>query len=157
MPLNLPPFQKMWDNYPNTTNTKDVIDLIFAGKRNYNWIASNVYNTCALRLSRALNYSGDPVRKEPGLNVLRGKDDKWYAYRVREMHEYLEKRYGPPPISDNSSSPSSRRAAVTGKKGIILFCIKGWADATGHIDIWDGGTVKYSEYFADAYEVLLWT
>jgi hypothetical protein len=26
-----------------------------------------------------------------------------------------------------------------GRKGVIMFNVKGWDDATGHFDLWDGG------------------
>ena len=28
---------------------------------------------------------------------------------------------------------------INGKKGIVVFEVKGWANATGHFTLWDGG------------------
>ncbi len=156
MAKKLPPFQKMWDNYPKSSS-KDVIDLIFAGKHNYKWIKKNIKNTCTIRLSRALNYSGDPIMKTTIMSVLLGNDNKWYGYRVREMRSYLESRYGSPIVSDESSSAVARRSAVSGKQGIIIFRVRGWEDATEHTDIWNRGTVRYKDYFTKAYQVQLWS
>lgn len=44
-----------------------------------------------------------------------------------------------------------------GKKGVIAFVVKGWDDATGHFDIWDGSSCKYKcDYFKQAERVDLW-
>ena len=157
MRKGLPSWSKLWLNYPNEANIAKVIETIFAGKKNYNWIRNNIHNTCAIRLSRALNLAGDPVNKTPGLHVLLGNDSKWYAYRVSEMENYLEQTYGSPRISKESMNPKELREAVKDKAGIIIFKVKGWADATGHVDLWDAGIIRHKEYFHVSYKVLLWT
>ena len=45
---------------------------------------------------------------------------------------------------------------LKGKKGIIIFEIKGWSDATGHADLWDGGKVVRDDYGVKAHNILFW-
>ena len=48
------------------------------------------------------------------------------------------------------------RAKVAGKRGIILFVVKGWSNATGHFALWDGEKALEGEYFDKASDVFLW-
>jgi len=152
----LPSWSQLWNNYPNESNPRIVIDSIFANKHNYNWIKNNIQNICTIRLSRAFNATGDPIKKIPGLSILIGNDKKRYAYRVSEITRYLENIYGPPTVSKESEEPEALRKAVQGKRGIIIFKVKGWEEATGHADLWDGAHARYREYFHKAHKVLLW-
>lgn len=34
-----------------------------------------------------------------------------------------------------------------GSKGIILFEVSGWGDATGHFTLWNGSKVAHGDYF----------
>ena len=47
------------------------------------------------------------------------------------------------------------------KRELFFFRVSGWNDAAGHFDIWNGHSVKNSEYFnpsgnASLYEIDLW-
>ncbi|MEE9269930.1 MAG: type VI secretion system amidase effector protein Tae4 [Candidatus Krumholzibacteria bacterium] len=152
MPRPLPSFQKMWKHYPDEKDPVKVKKLI-GGKVNYPWIT----NTCTIRLSRAFNYAGDPIRKGyAGLNAVSGADRKWYAFRVRELEKYLRAMYGDPQVEEVAGDANKLRAAVKGYRGVIQFNVRGWSDATGHLDIWDGTKVRFSEYFSQADGVNLW-
>jgi hypothetical protein len=117
--------------------------------------ASWITNTCAIRLSRTLNYSNSPVPHGfAGLNTVSGADGRWYGFRVTEMRRYLEGHYGRPTVTADGGEVG--RSAVAGKRGIIAFAVTGWSDATGHLDLWDGAMCKHAEYFAVAKQVCLW-
>eukprot|EP01147_Barroeca_monosierra_P002333 gene2333-8058_t len=151
MPKPLPPFKKMWQNFPAGSSEQVKNDI--GGRVDAAWIG----NTCSIRLSRALNYSGHPiVRDRAGLNTVSGADAKWYGYRVREMEKYLRATYGKPDIEVSAKGTSDLRAAVLGHRGVIMFDVSGWEDATGHVDMWDGKNIRYSEYFDQAKRVCLW-
>lgn len=129
------------------------VKKLIGGRVDASWIT----NTCTIRLSRAFNYAGDPIEKGlAGLNAVSGADGKWYAFRVREMEKYLRTVYGAPQIEVTENDPKKLRAAVSGHRGVIQFNVLGWSDATGHMDIWDGSRVRFSEYFAQAQGVNLW-
>ena len=51
-----------------------------------------VTNTCAVRMSRGLNYSKLPVPAAfSGMHTVKGADGKHYAFRVRELRLWLPK------------------------------------------------------------------
>jgi Type VI secretion system (T6SS), amidase effector protein 4 len=148
----IPPFADLARNYPNGSDER--IKQRIGGRVNAAWID----HTCAVRLSRALNYSGVPVPAGfAGMKVVRGGDGKNYAYQVRGMRPWLEAAFGPPQI--RAVRPVDRRRFL-GKKGVIAFVIP-FANASGHVDLWDGSKYTYEQldpqdYFTLATEAVLW-
>ncbi len=152
-------FQRLVDAYHHGT-VEDVKATL--GRSKEDWIT----NTCAIRLSFALNYSGvegfpvdrSLVGESKKINFITNKNDPQkgfaYIYRVDEFANYMLKKYGKPQVwARRQDNP---RAAVWGKKGIILFVVKGWDDATGHFDLWDGQKAAHQEYFDQSSDVFLW-
>lgn len=139
----------------------DVANLIggtvAANIRNPKYI--NYKDTCAIRVSRALNYAGDPIpplggfahptMKGEKLRSDKGGDEKRYIYSTTDMREYLNKRYGYPKKFPGNATADD----VKGLRGIIAF---GYV----HIDLWDRGTVANSSFFGNAKvandSVLIW-
>jgi len=148
----IPPFAALSANYPNGTDAR--IRQRIGGHVDAAWID----HTCAVRLSRALNYSGVPVPAGfAGMKVVRGGDGKNYAYQVRGMGPWLEAAFGAPQI--RAVRPVDRRRFL-GKKGVIAFVIP-FANASGHVDLWDGSKYTYEQldpqdYFTLATEAVLW-
>jgi hypothetical protein len=103
-------------------------------------------NTCAVRMSLALNHGGTPIDarvvKLLGLNVLIGADGHRYLFRVRELRRYLANVLGAaaadrrPPYGD----------AFKGKRGIMAIEVHGWGDASGHVALWNGTTFREPAY-----------
>lgn len=153
----IPDFQKMWDAYPRGTSEEAKKKI--GGGVNSGWVT----NTCAIRMSRSFNAAGHAIPKThtfadgTKLNTTYGADKLRYAYRVREFRKYLNDQFGQPDLihkypGDGGPVPDSFK----GKKGIIVFEVRIWSDATGHIDLWDGSDCAGHAYFGDAYEVALW-
>jgi len=143
----LPEFGKLWAEYPH--GTADAVKQLIGGNINLGWVT----NTCVIRVSRALNYAGDPIPGDmPGVSTARGGDGMRYAYRVSEFKEYMNQRYGPPSLT----LASSNRGAFGGTQGIICFDVGIWSDATGHFDLWDGGQCAHNCYWSEATEVAIW-
>lgn len=90
--IRRPRFSSMSAAYPIGT-ADDVLKLI-GGKVEDN----NFSNTCAIRVSRSLNYSGHFISYLPPNLTVSGSDGKWYIYRVVELIKYLEKNFGPPDV-----------------------------------------------------------
>jgi hypothetical protein len=135
----------MWTHYP--TGSSASVKAKVGGNVNMGWIT----NTCVIRISYAFNKSGEPIPNGwPGLATARGGDGGRYAYRVSEFKPFLEKKY-------KAADLSGGRSEVAGAKGIIMFDVDGWSDATGHFDLWDGSSCAGSEYFDKASRVYLWT
>ena len=156
----LPSWAELQKNFPNK-DAKDVFTEI-GGKVKLNYDIGVFKNACATRVSKALNYSlGNheiPFFKTKGsdgndiVQVSSGGKKLWYIYRVKALIEYLTKNYGAPKVID----AGKYKQTLKGKSGIIIFEIKGWSDATGHADLWDGGKVVRDDYGDKAYNILFW-
>lgn len=128
------------------------------GLVNSSWIR----NTCVIRMSRAFNYSGQPIPKgrllKNGrfLSTVSGADKLQYAYRLSEMKQFLLEEYGPATSSESVETANVPKEPFLGQRGIILFEVRDFEDSTGHIDMWDGADAKEHAYFVSAHRVCLW-
>lgn len=143
----LPDFQSLSANYPTGSDPQEVIRGInpaYCDNPDYE-------NTCAMRISKALNYCpGHEVPRRNGLLTIPGVDQKRYAIRVRELKRFLLERYGNPQVIYASPMGVIDNCSILGKKGIIAFDVSGWSDASGHFTLWDGSDLAYAgghDYF----------
>jgi hypothetical protein len=156
-PQKVPAFTAMWNAYPNG-GAEQVKDLI-GGAVDADWIT----NTCTIRMSRALNYADAPVPRGPsmdaaGLHTVTGSDKKNYGFRVAEFRNYLRKTYGAPTLDVTTETTMGvDPARFANKKGIIVFEVHTWTDATGHADLWNGTEPAHAAYFELASRVQLWS
>ncbi|HEX3436608.1 MAG TPA: T6SS effector amidase Tae4 family protein [Pseudacidobacterium sp.] len=152
----LPAFDILARSYPADENP-DAVRLKIGGE-----IATMPpgTNTCAMRLSRALNYAGKvhEIPENGGilkLYTLKGGDHLNYLLRVSELTRYLYRRYGTPTVSVNYSPTETESVTpFLGKRGIICWHVTGWDDATGHYTLWNGQTGLYEggeDYFSTQY------
>jgi hypothetical protein len=153
-------FSALSDKYPDYLNypKPESVKALIGGAVDADWIE----NTCAIRLSRTLNYNGFPVPGSfAGLHTVRGDDGKRYAFRVRELRPWLVHRFGQPDFDISKKQgeefDKSRLAAI---KGIIGFDIR-FTDATGHLDLWDGSSFTHeyqtsAEYWTGATRISIW-
>jgi hypothetical protein len=138
-----PNFKMMWKAFPDHEKYPMLRDLhMFIGGR----LAKNIDvpgfgangNTCAARMSRALNYGNMPISpkltKSLGISTLTGTDGKLYIFRVRDMKKYLASAMGVTP----QKVAKDFDKAFLGKQGIVAFEVSGWSDASGHVALWDG-------------------
>lgn len=159
-------FQQLLSSYPQGS-VDEVKALI--GRPGDAWIV----NTCAIRVSAAMNGAGfridravqdersltDPDAKINFISDRSGvRNGHYYIYRVDELARYMLKKYGKPQIWAKSGKKGGEelRQAVAGKKGVIIFVVKSWTDATGHFDLWDGAKASHEDYFGAASDVFLW-
>jgi hypothetical protein len=156
MPSRLRNFDDMWDAYPNPGGMAEEAKHTIGGQA----IAESIDNTCVLRMSRAFNYSGNPIPKSSTDEIvtIRGGDGLNYALRVREFTRYLRRKYGPPTVEHSYPAPGGGDipASFKGRQGVIVFEVDGWTDATGHIDLWNGSRCRHNAYFNRAKDVMLW-
>ncbi len=108
-------------------------------------------NTCALRVSRSLNYAGAKIPfTETNPRVNSGADRLWYIYSVDDLEGYLALTYGAPDVRKKGKSNGDVTGAdFVGKKGIILF-------KSFHTDLWNGAGCEGYCYFNAVNEVMLW-
>lgn len=154
MPRKLSGFERMWNAYPAPGGTADEAKAMIGGDAAGNWLT----NTCVIRVSRALNYAGHPLPQGfPGLSTVRGADGMRYAFRVEELRKYLTHVHGPPDFAVERASPAADPPEpICGKYGIIVFQVRGWLDATGHVDLWDGAECRHKSYFERSHRILFW-
>lgn len=155
----LPSYNALWMAYPDYVtypHPQEVKDLI-GGEVNADWIT----NTCAIRLSRALNENGIPVPYFPGMSTVKGGDKKRYAFRVREMRKWLEVALGKPDFDLHKKAGTVfDKSTVATMQGIMGFDIA-FPDATGHLDLWDGATITSEahmsrNYYDSATRISIW-
>ncbi len=53
-------------------------------------------------------------------------------------------------------SPLEYKSKLKGRRGIIVFEVRGWLDATGHADLWDGSKCLSKSYGGMANKILFW-
>jgi len=139
-------FNTLWENYSDDP-VSDNVKAEIGGNVNAAWIT----NTCVIRTSQAMNAAGGTFAipsNFAGLETVKGKDGRRYAFRVVELAKYLLATYGRPQVTSS--------AGAIGHRGVILFDREGWSDANGHFDIWNGTSVKYSDYSSTSTNVFVW-
>lgn len=120
-------------------------------------------NTCALRLSRALNYAGVTIPNIPG-KTFKGADNKYYFLGAANMVAWMKKTFGTPTGSNHLTSAQGGPGGVNfpglvnGKTGIYMMIPTSTADfgATGHVDIMNNGVCDGDTYFSDAKDIFIW-
>lgn len=158
-----PKWEDMIKNYPDDSiSTKDLYAEIGGSfpkfKTDEDVGNSYLANSCAIRMSRGLNLSGFHL---PSSNagfgtrggVMKGGDGYYYWLRVRELSKYLMEYLKKPEftaslkkakLGETKESLSKEQWETLEKmKGIIMFEVSGWGDATGHFTLWDGKDLIY--------------
>lgn len=142
------PQRPKWDDmklfYPDTNvKTVDLYNFIGGGLPEYfkndpvNW-----ENSCCIRMSKALNYSGVALPKAPSSGgTIKGSDGYNYWIRVNDMKKYLSEKFGNRDIEAIGGLNAVDQ--FKGKKGIIVFDVTGWGNASGHFTLWDGKNLVY--------------
>lgn len=97
-------------------------------------------NTCAARLSRALNYGGFEIPKGVA-GTYKGGDGKYYFINAKQMESYLSKIWSSPTLQPNDQKI---------KSGVIFQT--GFAHGvTGHLDVVYDGKSAHKMYSTTTY------
>ncbi|MBL1432920.1 MAG: type VI secretion system amidase effector protein Tae4 [Gammaproteobacteria bacterium] len=144
--------------YDDIGKTVSAVGKLIGGKVDYNInhltpAQGQFKNACAIRMSYVLNQTGIKVPHMPGKTVS-GGDGSWYMYKVKDLLDFLRRNFGEPDIT--ISSPTIEKLLIRNPKGIIVFEVDQWDDATGHTTVWDGLNCSDSCYFAESTKVYLW-
>lgn len=157
---SLPSYDTLWQVYPDYVFYPDpaTVKSMVGGNVDAGWIT----NTCAIRMSRALNYSGISVPSSfKGMSTVKGGDGKRYAFRVREMRPWLDATLDTPAFElKKKAGVAFDKATIASLKGLLAFDIA-FPDATGHLDLWDGGVISSEghmsrNYYDSATRLTLW-
>lgn len=120
-------------------------------------------------MSYALNRNGVPLGTGGGRIIPDNSKDKYnYWYGVSELSAFLKRHFGRGDLEHipAGSTFQARKADVqanvlnkiSGKKGIVVFEVAGWSNASGHFTLWNGSCLLYApdhDNPADAGRVLL--
>jgi len=147
------PLDKKYPTYPREPGDTTIWKLI-GGKVQENHESGNFNNSCAIRLSYALNKSGITIPFIPGeTSSGTGPNGEkwWYFYRLEDMKQYLFSQLGKP------QSYTPEQFKKNPDRGIVIFQIH-WPDATGHADLWDGSKTidGHNEYIDASKKILFW-
>lgn len=109
-------------------------------------------NAYAIRMSYVLNNTGVKIPYMSGKTVSGGKGN-WYLYKVRDLIDFLYSTFGKPDITINTPTAIKFKA----HKGILVFDVDQWTDATGHATIWSGLHCSDKCYFPQSKKAYLWS
>lgn len=120
-------------------------------------------NACALRVSRALNYSGNQIpvfyNNEGIQRTQKGADNLNYILDAASLLAYMKKTFpNSNPIHLVNKTPTQFKSAINGKWGIYIMLPKDSASfgATGHADFWSNTGCLSGSYFDKAKEIYFW-
>jgi hypothetical protein len=118
-------------------------------------LKKRVVNACAVRLSYAFNHiSGHQIPSSPkGVsgNVWKGLNGN-YILGSLGFARYLTAQYGTPA----THKPSVHLTDYRDRRGMIFYDVRGWANAYGHVALWDGTKGWRGEFFKEARKVWFW-
>lgn len=149
----LPSYLELARHYPR--GRVEEVKQRIGGRVNADWIE----NTCAIRMSRAFNYASEETLIEfvPPRSTISGDDGHWYYYRVNDFINHMKSNFGLPSVTAAGDGTLSTILPFQGKRGVIVFQVSTWSDATGHITLWNGNTCIVNDcYFEQATSVMLW-
>ncbi|MEI9944242.1 MAG: T6SS effector amidase Tae4 family protein [Chitinophagaceae bacterium] len=164
---NKPSYQNMYANYPKSgyddMSAKDVCTMI-GGEMLVEYNAGRLKNACALRVSRALNYSGIIIPNIQG-QTGQGGDGKNYFYKAEMLYNWLVHTFGPADIhktaTDGAPNGTKFRNQLSGiqNKGIYIMKPKSQLafGASGHATLWGGlDCIGGHNFFAAANDIYIW-
>jgi hypothetical protein len=161
-----------WEDF-NNHFPKDSDILYNTSEKMFNSIGGEVAtlysgpktNTCAIRLSKALNYSGISIPFIPG-QTYKGNDNFYYFKAAYQINNWMRKTFGTnpatssTPFNSNHYSYNQTQAGImgvnlisllAGKKGIYSIYSSDFKWATGHADLLNSNsTCANNCHFADA-------
>ena len=99
--MQLPSYLSLERNY-DTDPDYNAVKARIGGGLTASWLGNN---TCAMRVSKALNYAGSAyrIKRGQGMEVVKGADGFYYGYRVSELKRYLLSLYGSPKLVEKGS------------------------------------------------------
>lgn len=142
--MSRPSFSAAWKNFPDHIDYPTLKDLYEHLGGN---AERNIYqpgfgpqgNTCASRMSVALNAAGAPIQPAlvPVNKRLSTKNGQHIIFNVTALRQYLFATLGKPQLDTTRPFDDSFKR----KKGIVAFGVN-WDGATGHIALFDGMTYR---------------
>lgn len=160
---NLPTFNNFDTNYPRI-NGAELAQLVGGSVLTlYNQYPNVVRGFCALKVSRALNYSGVTIPNiittngNPG--TVLGADGKYYFLNAKALNKWMQKTFGVSPTNPNhikilgsqgGENGGNFPSLTAGIKGIYSMVSSNPDWASGHADLIDEGMCAFGCHFYDS-------
>jgi len=171
-PQPLPSWNNVFHNYPKDGNGGDMpaaqVYALVGGEllAMYNSNPEKFRNACALRVSRALNYSGVTIPHIPN-STYQGADGKYYFLSTARLYNWMIKSFGTSnalslSTSDGGTNGSLFQAQLAGNKGIYIMQAASPEQfhALGHATLFDGtscvGDHCYFNAKGGVQKIILW-
>jgi RHS repeat-associated protein len=139
-------FDALWNAYP----THDLYDTGrpgASGSSIQEFTGVDVLDTCALRLSYALNQAGFTIGKAAGRSAMRGKDGQYYLVSRLDLDRFIAKKFGFAPMLFTKPDFMGFRQAVASTSGIVSMSIHfPGSTASGHIALIRNGVFREPEH-----------
>ena len=144
--MHRPGFHRLWTAFPDHVRypTLETLYTSLGGAAQRNIHVRGFGpdgNTCASRISVALNAAAAPINpvfvRIAAAATLGTSRGDLIIYRVADLRRYLVAAFGKPEVDSTSPFDDSFRR----RKGIIAFSVN-WKSATGHIALWDGSVYR---------------
>ncbi|MBK9255166.1 MAG: hypothetical protein IPM42_06720 [Saprospiraceae bacterium] len=161
---NLPSWNVFQNAYPTINGADNLYPIVggavYQAREDYPEVTQN---TCALKVSIALNNSNVIIPNIPG-ETLVGLDGKYYFLNVLALKKWMEKTFKVyPETSKHKKFKLPEDSPLNGdkfnmKKGIYIMIPSNAVNfgAKGHSDIFNGLKCGYHCFFKDAKEINLW-
>lgn len=165
---DLPTWTNFDDNYPRM-NGDELVPIIGGDvEAAYDQYPELSRGYCALKLSRALNYSGVTIPQitttagNPG--TIAGADGKYYFLNAKALNKWMRETFGTNPATtttplnanhhhftaaDGGTNGENFPTLVDGYKGIYSMVSTNAQWASGHADLIDDGTCVFGCHFSD--------
>ncbi len=163
---NLPGRNTFYDAFPKVGTSGMPSRQVYELVGGHMWTAhnkgdDNYQNACAIRVSRALNYSGKPIpvfiNNKLEQKTEKGKDGLNYILDASSLLAYMLKAFpDTPPVHLKNKTPDEYQKALNGKWGIYIMVPKSGFGASGHADFYSQSGCLSRCYFSDAAEIYFW-
>lgn len=165
---DLPSWDDFNSSYPRS-NGEDLVEYVGgAVQQAYNQYPSLSRGYCALKVSRALNYSGitiPPITTTNGNpGTLQGSDGKYYFLNAKALNKWMRETFGTNPETtttpynanhyhftgeDGGTNGENFPNLVNGLKGIYSMVSTNAQWASGHADLIENETCVFGCHFND--------
>lgn len=147
----LPSYNSLYNNYPKEADGSETkaqqVAADIGGDVATLYIQNGYANACALRVSKALNYSGITIPNIQGYTFM-GADGKYYFLSAAKMSNFLRQTFGPPDVDMNQVQGGDRginfQTTLKGMYGLFVMIpndpTKTGFNASGHVSIYSNTT-----------------
>ncbi len=148
--MRKPLFNTTWIRLRELGSTPDAVAAAIGGTVAVNIASGAVRDLAAIRMSHALSAAGMVIPRIPH-RTISGGDGRAYLFRVRDMAEFLARRFGEP----DAQSQFVMGEDWNRRQGILLLRSP-FSQEGGQVTLWNGSHGAGPVQLAQARESLLW-